>query len=302
MTIVRRLLTACLLVVTATTACGVRRPPDQPASAADGPDGSPGAASPSPTSVHVWAVGDLGNKGDRDERIAAMIASSNPDAFLALGDTVYPNGSSENFDRYYTPSYGRLAAITWPTPGNHDYRDGAIGDYLAYFDQHSPNFPGTEYYAFELGSWRVYSLSSEISEGNPGDAMYEWLQADLAAHPSECLAAMWHSPIYTAGSKAYDEGHMRPVYDLLLSAGVDVVLTGHDHNYQRWDNDGIAYFVVGTGGKSRYQVDASAPGLAYANDQVNGALELTLDAHGGTFAFHTMDDDVIDSGSFACGS
>ena len=93
---------------------------------------------------------------------------------------------------------------------------------------------------------------------------------------------------------------MRPIYDLLVDHGADVILTGHDHNYQRWDVDGIAYFVVGTGGKSRYEIDESAEGLAFGSDLVNGALQLDLMADGARFTYRTMDDEVIDRGSIRC--
>jgi hypothetical protein len=250
--------------------------------------------------VLVYAVGDLGNKGDRDDRIASVIERRNPDAFLALGDIVYPHASAENFERFYDSSYGRLADITWPTPGNHDYRDGGIDAYLEYFGERSPRFPGEPYYVFQLGAWRIYSLNSEIEESEPGEPMFDWLVRDLQAHPQDCLGAMWHAPVYTAGSKEYDENNMRPVYDLLLQHDVDLVLTAHDHNYQRWDVDDTAYFVVGTGGKTRYDIDEEAPGLAYGNDQLNGALELELGPDGGTHVWRTMDDEALDRGSLGC--
>ncbi len=260
----------------------------------------PASVGSSDEPVLVFAVGDLGNKGDRDDKIAEVIERRDPDAFLALGDIVYPDASADNFRRFYDSSYGRLADMTWPTPGNHDYRDGNLDAYLDYFDERSPRFPREPYYAFELGAWRMYSLNSEIGESGPGDPMYEWLEVQLNEHAQACVGAMWHSPIYTAGSKEYDEENMRPIYDLLLQHGVDLVLTAHDHNYQRWDVDDTAYFVVGSGGKTRYDIDEDATGLAYGSDQLNGALELSLDVDGGTHRFRTMDDETLDPGSFGC--
>ena len=297
-------MTMVLLLTVGTAGCGGQPDGSVPGSQSGHDPSSSNRASAPPSagaeSVRVFAVGDLGNKGDRDDTIARLIADYAPDAFFALGDTVYPNASQDNYDAFYDESYGILNQIVWPVPGNHDYRKGSIDDYLAYFDEHAPHFPGTTYYASDLGSWRIYALDSEIGESAPGDAMYDWLEADLTDHPSACIAAMWHKPIYTIGSKAYDEGAMRPIYDLLLAKGVDLVLTGHDHNYQRWEVDGITYFVVGTGGKSRYRLHPPADGFAYGSDQVNGALELELGPSGGSYVFHTLDDAQLDPGTFTC--
>ena len=232
-----------------------------------------------------------------------MIAGHDPQAFLALGDIVYPEATTANMERYYEPGYGRLDEIVWPTPGNHDYLsdDDPLPGYVEYFERRAPHAPvGEQYYITELGAWHVYSLNSEIGEGAAGSEMYRWLEDRLAADDHECIAAMWHSPVYTAGRKPYDEDGMRPIYDLLVDHGADVILTGHDHNYQRWDVDGIAYFVVGTGGKSRYEIDESAEGLAFGSDLVNGALQLDLMADGARFTYRTMDDEVIDRGSIRC--
>lgn len=253
--------------------------------------------------MRAFAVGDLGNEGERDEKVAAMIAGHDPQAFLALGDIVYPEATTANMERYYEPGYGRLDEIVWPTPGNHDYLsdDDPLPGYVEYFERRAPHAPvGEQYYITELGAWHVYSLNSEIGEGAAGSEMYRWLEDRLAADDHECIAAMWHSPVYTAGRKPYDEDGMRPIYDLLVDHGADVILTGHDHNYQRWDVDGIAYFVVGTGGKSRYEIDESAEGLAFGSDLVNGALQLDLMADGARFTYRTMDDEVIDRGSIRC--
>jgi 3',5'-cyclic AMP phosphodiesterase CpdA len=248
--------------------------------------------------VRVFAVGDLANQGERDDRVAAMIERHRPDAFLALGDLVYPHASTANFDEFYEPSYGRFDAIVWPTPGNHDYQNGRDTAYLEYMARRAPHVPQQPYYMTQLGTWHLYSLNSEIGQSKPGTAMYDWLKARLEADGARCVAAIWHAPIYTAGRKPYDEDGMRPIYDLLVQHGVDLILVGHDHNYQRWNVE-VPYFVVGTGGKSRYALHPN-PQLAYGNDQVNGALELDLGADGAEFTYRTMDDQVLDSGSFRC--
>jgi hypothetical protein len=253
--------------------------------------------------VRAFAVGDMANRGDRDERVSSMILAHHPDAFLALGDIAYPEATLDNMERYYAPTYGRLDDVVWPTPGNHDYpgNDASPTGYRAYFAGHAPHVPlDLPYYVVTLGGWRLYSLNSEIHQGGTDSDMYRWLQADLEAHPAPCVAAMWHSPIYTVGSKPYDEDGMRPIYDLLVAHGADLVLTGHDHNYQRWEVDGLAYFVVGTGGKSRYALHAADPHPAFGTDQVNGALQLDLLSNGARYAFRTMDDEVLDEGRFGC--
>jgi predicted phosphodiesterase len=257
-------------------------------------------AAPAET-VTVYAVGDIAGEGTGAERVARMMALHRFTALLTLGDHAHEDGSAELFDALYQPAFGRFDERVRPVPGNHDYATPGAAGYFGYFGDHAPNFPDRPYYAYTLGAWRIYALNSEIGEGMPASAMYEWLRQELASDESACIAAYWHKPMYTVGAKANDEGDMALVWSLLAAHDADIVLAGHDHNYQRWQPiDGITSFVVGTGGGSRYPIERSDERLAFASDDTDGALELGLLDRGAQYAFRDVDDRVIDSGSLTC--
>ena len=260
----------------------------------------PGATTGSIGAV-VYAVGDMAGENDGDSAVAAMLSRHNFDALLTLGDHAYETGSAEEFAELYEPTYGAFDDRVRPAPGNHDYVTPGAGAYFDYFELRSPTFTRAPYYAFSLGGWRLYSLNSEIGEVQPGSGMYEWLQDDLNEHPADCVVAYWHKPIFTVGRKDNDEGDMTLIWKMLAAHGADVVLAGHDHNYQRWKPiEGITSFVVGTGGRSRYPIARDDDRLAAADDGHYGALELALGAGGASYTFRSASDQVLDSGDVSC--
>jgi hypothetical protein len=263
--------------------------------------GAPPLSTGAPTTTTVYAVGDIAGEGGGAAAVAEMIGRHNFDALLTLGDHAYETGSLYEFESLYAPTFGAFDDRVYPSPGNHDYETEGAAGYFTYFGEQARNFPDRAYYAFTLGAWRIYSLNSEIDESMPGSAMYEWLRNDLSRSTSPCVAAYWHKPVFTVGRKENDEGSMRLVWELLAARGADLVLTGHDHNYQRWAPiDGITSFIVGTGGRSRYPIERADDRLAYANDGTYGALRLDLEQDGAQYAFHSDDDEVLDSGELAC--
>ncbi len=260
------------------------------------PSGSTGSGS-----VVVYAAGDLAGENGGARAVTAMLSRRNFDALLTLGDHAYESGSATEFADLYGPTYGAFDDRVRPTPGNHDYATPDAAGYFDYFGRHSPTFSGQPFYAFSLGGWRIYSLNSEIGEGQPGSGMYEWLRNDLSERPADCVLAYWHKPVFTVGRKDNDEGGMSLIWSLLAAHGADIVLAGHDHNYQRWEPmDGITSFVVGTGGRSRYPISRDDERLANADDGHYGALELGLAAEGASYAFWSADDQVLDSGNVSC--
>lgn len=266
---------------------------------------APAAALPTPhvtpdSVTRVFAAGDLAWEGADDDQVAEMLDESDPHAFLALGDLVYPDGTLENYERFYEPSFGRFNDVVWPTPGNHDYVAGTLDGYHAYFGTEAPHVPTSPYYAFQLGSWRLYSLNSEVSYSPIAAEMHRWLEGELAEHQSRCMAAYWHRPVETLGPNDSDQGRMADPLELLRAHGVDIILVGHDHNYQRWDLDGLAYFVVGTGGREEYGFTRDDSRVRAASDDVEGALELELQDDGARFRFHALEEGVLDEGVIAC--
>ncbi len=249
----------------------------------------------------VFAVGDLAGGSDGGNAVAAMLSRHNFDALLTLGDHTSETGSAEEFDSLYEPTYGAFDERVRPTPGDLDYVTPDAAGYFDYFQRRSPTFTGDPYYAFTLGGWRIYSLNSEIGEGQPGSGMYEWLSNELEEHPAACVLAYWHRPTFTVGREDSDEGGMALIWSLLGAHGADVVLAGHDRNYQRWEPiQGITSFVVGTGGRSRSPITRDDDRLVTADDGQDGALELALSAAGASYKFRAADDEVLDSGDISC--
>ncbi len=185
------------------------------------------------------------------ELVAAYLARDPAARVVLLGDVVYPDGSARDFAQCYHPTWGRFKERTLPAPGNHEYRTpGARG----YFDYFGPA-AGPGYYSLSLGSWRLISLDSNI-KGAAMTAQLDWLRAELAAHPARCTLAYWHHPLYSSGGHG-SMPRMRAAWDILHAAGVELVLSGHDHDYERFapqdgrgrvDAAGMRQFVVGTGG------------------------------------------------------
>jgi hypothetical protein len=228
-----------------------------------------------PTTCHQQATSDL-------------LVRLAPTAVLALGDVQYERGQLANFLRSYGRTWGRLKAITHPLIGNHEYlSDGGAG-YFDYFGAAAGD-PHKGYYSFDLGAWHLIALNSQcswVSGGcGPGSPQERWLRADLAAHRNACVLAYWHEPRFSSGQHGGN-----PAYDVfwrdLYQANADVVLSAHDHDYERFapqDPDGrldashgIREFVVGTGGKNHYQFAAAQPNSEVRNGNTFGVLELTL--------------------------
>jgi hypothetical protein len=259
-------------------------------------------APPSQTWV-VAVAGDIAGAGSGDEETAALLDRIAPGVVLTTGDNAYPDGALREFQAYYAPTWGRHRSRTRPSPGNHDYHTEGAAGYFAYF---GPRVPGP-YYSFDLGSWHLISLDSEISMSE-ASAQYKWLQSDLAASNARCTIAYWHKPRFTAGR--YDDfTFTTPVWRLLYAANVEVVLNGHDHNYQRYELltpdgapapvRGIREFVVGTGGRSLYDLSRDARREA-GQDRVLGVLQLTLRPSAYDWRFVPVSGRYSDTGSGAC--
>ena len=240
----------------------MRRPPLRAAAALLAAVSVNAAAADLDKGITVYAAGDIARCASRDPAysgaadtaatVAAGLAQDPEAVVLALGDLTYPNGAKKEFTDCYAPTWGRFKDRTWPAPGNHEYYTPGAKPYFEWWGARA----GRGYYSFELGTWHIISLDSNLAPAQHA-AQLDWLRADLAAHPARCTLAYWHHPLYSSG------GHgsipkMRDAWQLLYAAGVELVLSGHDHDYERFapqDADGrldpthgIRQFVVGTGG------------------------------------------------------
>lgn len=236
----------------------------------------------------IAGAGDIAAHNGGAERTAKLLDGIEPDVVYTTGDNAYPDGDARDYADFYEPTWGRHKAKTRPTPGNHDYDQPGAGPYFDYFGPLAGQ-QGNGYYAYSLGFWRLYALNSNIPMG-AGSAQEAWLRDDLATNRPACVLAYWHHPRFSAGVYGDDvrsDGIWRALYD----ANAEVVLTGHDHNYQRYapmspsgavDRDrGIRQFVVGTGGNGHYRLVAREDGTREAgDDQTHGVLKLSLSRAG----------------------
>jgi len=217
---------------------------------------------------------------------AALLASI-PGTIFAAGDTGCPDGTEENFTKCYAPTWGRFKDRTRPAPGNHEYHIRGAAPYFKYFGA-AAGEPGKGYYSYELGGWHIISLNSNCSDiggCGAGSAEETWLRHDLAAHPAKCTLAYWHHPLFTSGQHGNDP-ESKAFWQDLYAAGAEIVINGHDHDYERFapqDPDGrldrargIREFVVGTGGRHRRSFRPFIPNSESHDSDSFGVLKLTL--------------------------
>jgi PKD repeat protein len=246
----------------------------------------------------VWAVGDGGVPENTDDQLAAYIVNEGAfDRFLYLGD-VYETGTAQEFAQNYHTSFGRFKDKSSPTPGNHEWGNRATG-YDPYWGSLAPQTNGGHYYSFDLGDWHFVSLNSEEAI-DVNSAQIAWLKQDLARYKGTCTIAYMHRPRHTATSGISERTTFQPAWDALKGHAV-ALLSGHDHNYERFHPiDGLVQFIVGTGGRFRYDVNEADTRLAASNDANFGALRLRLERGRAAYEFMTTADTQLDSGSLTC--
>lgn len=210
------------------------------------------------------------------------------DAVLALGDLQYNSGSLSAFNEVYDPSWGRVKAITYPVVGNHEYGQSNASGYFQYFGSRAGP-AGKGWYSFDLGSWHIVAINSEcdrIGGCGTGSPEETWLRNDLATHPAECTIAMWHKGRYSSGHDG-DNTFMQPMWADLYKAGVEILLSGHSHDYERFapqdasghldNSNGVRQFIVGTGGAFFTGLgDSRDTNSQAAQNTTYGVLQLTL--------------------------
>jgi len=222
----------------------------------------------------------------RQKAVSDVMLNSGLTAVLTLGDIQYEDGTLTKYQQSYDLSWGRLKSITRPALGNHEYLTAGASGYYDYFGAAAGDRT-KGYYSYDIGAWHIIALNSNCSKvggcgaGSPQEL---WLKADLAAHPNMCTLAYWHHPKFSSGehgsSSSYDV-FWKDLYD----ARVELVLNGHDHDYERFapqnpggtaDPNGIQEFVVGTGGKNHYTFRTTLPNSVVRNSDTYGFLKLTL--------------------------
>jgi hypothetical protein len=238
-------------------------------------------------------AGDIASCRSNGDEATAELLDLMTGTVFTLGDNVYDRGTSEQFAKCYAPSWGRHLGRTRPVPGNHDYGDGGMtpnaDGYFDYFGV-AAGEKGKGYYSYDIGAWHVVVLNSALSchvvSCAAGSPQERWLRADLAASAKRCTIAMFHHPRWNSGEEHGDNLDVAPFWNALYEAGVEVVLNGHEHVYERFapqtpagrrdDTRGIRQFTVGTGGNGLYPFGPPHANSEARNNRTYGLLELTL--------------------------
>ncbi len=259
-----------------------------------------------PGSEVLVGAGDIAECGRQEDEATARLLDSIPGTVFTTGDDAYPSGSARDYADCYGPSWGRHRARTRPAPGNHDHRTAQAAPYFAYFGDRAPY----NYYSYDLGAWHIISLDGDLdlAAGSPEE---RWLREDLAVTNKRCTLAYWHEPRFSSGMMHGNDAGVQPLWQALYDAGAEVVLAGHDHEYERFapqtptgeadPGKGIREFVVGTGGAELYRFAAPLPNSEVRNNTAWGVLKLVLSPGAYTWQFVPVaGESFTDSGTGIC--
>jgi acid phosphatase type 7 len=271
-----------------------------------------------PSGEVIVAAGDIADcRREGDEATARLIGDIDDSTVLTLGDEAYPDGSAEDFEECYDPTWGRFKDRTKPVPGNHEYDTRGAEGHFDYFGKAAGD-PGKGYYSYNLGKWHIVALNSNCKEEEVVDCeasspQIRWLEADLAANDDKrCTLAYMHHPRFSSGAKHGNTRYVKPLWEALYEGGADVVLSAHEHNYERFapqnpggravPERGIRQFVVGTGGgKGLYPILEPIANSEVHNDETYGVLKLTLHPKSYEWRFVPVEGArFTDSGSARC--
>ncbi len=274
--------------------------------------------------IAVGDIGVCGASGDEataklvDSLLTADSAAGVRSVVVTIGDNAYPSGREgvrNVFPRCFGPSWGtpRIMNVIHPSPGNHDYDSGSGEPYFEYFGQRAGP-PGKGYYSFDAGEWHVVSLNSELyfRRGSPREAREQeaWLRKDLSGHRKRCTVAYFHRPLFSSGPHRGTQ-EMRTLWSILYDAGADLILNGHEHDYERFlpqtpagavdSARGVSQIVAGTGGGALRGIRSTlAPNSVIQIHGYYGVLKLTLGAGEYRHAFLDTKGRVWDAGGGKC--
>jgi hypothetical protein len=260
------------------------------AAAASAQDGAPAP----PERAVVWAAGDVATPGVRADRVAALVRRGEPDRFLYLGD-VYETGTFEEFRRWYHRRFGRLASITDPTIGNHEWDNRFQGYYRYWYRRKGQRLPA--WFKTQIAGWEILSLNSQAQHGTDS-AQLSWLRAALEG-PGDCRIAFWHRPRYSEG--AYGGAADLNPFWTALAGHARIVLNGHDHNLQRHAPQlGMVEYVVGAGGRGRYKLHRGPSTMVWGTDRFDGALRMVLTPGRALLEFRAPNGRLLDRSRATC--
>jgi acid phosphatase type 7 len=254
---------------------------------------------------------DYSPDGCKQRETAALLKSAHLAAILPLGDEQYDRGTLAAFRSSFAKTWGAAGVTIHPVPGNHEYLTLDASGYYTYFGAAAGD-PSKGYYSWNLGGWHFIAINGNcwaVGGCNAGSPQELWLKADLTSHHAACILSYWHQPRFSSGLHHSDVTY-EPLWDDLYAAHADIVLNGHDHDYERFapqtptgepsSSRGIREFVVGTGGKSHYPFRETAANSVVRDNRSYGVLELTLHATSYDWKFVHATGTFTDSGSGTC--
>ena len=259
----------------------------------------------------VVAAGDISTCPPPDCPAAAtarLASGLSPDLVLVLGDAQYGSATLKEYGQQYARTWGRFKSITRPVPGNHDYESSDADAYFEWFGgRGAPGHDG--YYAFDVGAWHLVALNTNDSchalACDQTSDQARWLASDLKDNDKRCLLGFWHHPRWSSGEHGDDPG-VDTLWRLMARAGADVVLNGHDHDYERFAPadaagrptlDGTTQFVVGTGGGELRSFEHTVPATSKKRVQQRyGVLRLALGSASYSWQFVALGGQVLDQG------
>jgi len=263
---------------------------------------------PRPVADAVFVgAGDVDGCGRLEPEATAKLLDRVPGTVFVAGDATYPSGSMANYMNCYGPTWGRHLWRTFAVPGNHDYQSDGGAAFYAYFGS-AAGPAGLGYYTHTLGAWHVIMLNSNLP-AQAGTPQYEWLRARLLESSAACTVAVWHHPLFSSGQNG-NSVFMRDVFNLMFQYGVDIVVNGDDHIYERFapqdangraNARGIRQFVAGTGGYALYDRGRTQANSEVFENKTYGVLKLTLKSGRYDWEFVPIDGQTFrDSGSGSC--
>jgi len=257
-------------------------------------------------------AGDIASCTSTGDEATAILLDRIDGTVFTMGDNAYDAGTDAEFEECYEPRWGRHKARTYPSPGNHEYYTAYASGFFNYFGAAARD-PGRGYYGYDLGEWHLVALNSmceNVGGCEEDSPMIRWLKEDLAANSKTCTLAYWHHPLFSSGYHG-SQAKMQPTWVALYAADVELVVNGHDHDYERFvpqdpngvpdPEQGIREFVVGTGGINLTPFETMEPNSEFRDASTHGVLKLTLRSSSYDWEFVSVPDETtMDSGSGNC--
>jgi hypothetical protein len=279
-------------------------------SAVAGPSASP--AGSGEATIVLTGAGDIADCTLEGAARTSDLLVGQPGSIFTAGDNAYEDGSPANFTDCYAPTWGRVLDRTiLPTAGNHDWVTAGAAGYLGYFGAAAAP-KGVTWYSMDLAAWHVIVLDSDcanVGGCDAGSPQGQWLKKDLADSTAHCTLAIWHHPRFSSGEHGNDP-EVAPFWDQLHAAGAELVINGHDHDYERFAPQdpsgkverpgGLREIVVGTGGAVLRSFKAQAANSEFRSAGVWGVLQLTLRPINYEWKFLPVGSPIADSGSTPC--